>query len=539
MQRHSKRFIAAATLGPVLFMTRVADANTSSWSDKVGFILGDNSTTWCETSLTFTGAKSSFRQVPSDSTLSSTSPFVSNVAAQMVRLECSFFGITQVVTASGWSTDAGGDLSSVSCPTGWTPTLAECRVEGHIDNGAATTLPYVYQGTACGNGIASITKSTLVSELIDSPGSGFTTYEPYPTMNAVSPLGMPNNTSSVSVGGADIGTVFLDAGILNVAFGDTMATCTGSPCSTGTGWRSGTLARTTNLDPTGGLVLQQWEGTTNGLFQRGSGEAGVIAGAGFAVTSGGADTRFIWYFSVNQWQPFVANNAGLATSANGGAWTRGQGPLWPATSNFGPGAIWQDRYNSWIYFFGVRPQFVKTNLPYSGIRVARVRSTINAILDPKQYQYWSGFAWVTDTQGNYAPAIPADEGGMFGSQADLVPASTLPRSEMSVAYDSYAGVWIMMFLNQVDEGIRLYTSSSITGPWGEVWLDTYSLPNASLLPSPPPPPPPGAYGPFTSDHLLLGAGSDVYYMLSEWFPVYNVGEWHFTVNRNTSCSLTP
>jgi len=42
-----------------------------------------------------------------------------------------------------------------------------------------------------------------------------------------------------------------------------------------------------------------------------------------------------------------------------------------------------------------------------------------------------------------------------------------------------------------------------------------------------------------SDHLLLGAGSDVYYMLSEWYPVYNVGEWHFTVNRNTSCSLTP
>jgi hypothetical protein len=540
---------AIAILIATVSATRTSRANTSSWSDKVGFVLGDDSTTWCETALTSSGATSSFRRVPSDSSQPPTSPFVNNVAAQMVRVQCSFFGSTQVVTAAAWSTDAGGDQSSVSCPAFWTPTLAECRVDGHIDNGPVTTLPYVYQGSACGNGIASINKSTLVSELLNSPSAGFTPYQPWPTMNAVNPLGMPNNTASVSVGGADLGSIFLQGGVLNIAFGDTLSGC-GSGCSpaVGRGFRPGTLARTTNLDPSAGIVLQQWE-TTNGaaraIFTAGGGEASVVAGGGFAMSpASGPETRFLWYFSVKQWgPPFLANYSGLAKSESGGAWGRGQGPVWPANSNFGPGAVWQDRYNQWIYFFGVRPQLGTPNdpgtLPYSGVRVARVRSNANAILDPKQYQYWSGSAWIADTQGNYAPAIPRDQGGLFGAEADIVWSQALPRSEISVAYDSYANVWIMMILDMNDAGIRLLASSAITGPWVEVPFDTFALPNPALLPAPPPPHPPGVYAPFTSDHLMLGAGTDVYYLLSEWYPVYNVGEWHFTVNRNTSCSLTP
>ena len=44
------------------------------------------------------------------------------------------------------------------------------------------------------------------------------------------------------------------------------------------------------------------------------------------------------------------------------------------------------------------------------------------------------------------------------------------------------------------------------------------------------------YAPLTTDHLLTNGGEDVYFLLSEYFDVYNVGEWHFRVAREQSSS---
>jgi hypothetical protein len=68
--------------------------------------------------------------------------------------------------------------------------------------------------------------------------------------------------------------------------------------------------------------------------------------------------------------------------------------------------------------------------------------------------------------------------------------------------------------------------STPTGPWTRV-AGAGSLPSSvgftiNGTPS-------GVYGPLTGDHLLANTGNDVYFMLSEWFPVYAVGEWHFNV----------
>ncbi|HEX4476962.1 MAG TPA: DUF4185 domain-containing protein, partial [Polyangiaceae bacterium] len=120
--------------------------------------------------------------------------------------------------------------------------------------------------------------------------------------------------------------------------------------------------------------------------------------------------------------------------------------------------------------------------------------------------------------------------------ADIIPSAVDPRSEMSVAYDAEAGSFIMMFVNMVDGGIRLYQSPAVTGPWSEVLFDTFSLPN-TLDGGSTQSGGQKTYAPFTNDQLLVNGGRDVYYTLSEFTPVYNVGLWHYAITASSPSAM--
>lgn len=576
-------FAGATALAFVIFSPTASFANTSVFAANAGAVHSNDATSWCIPVLTASGATSSFQLAPSDSTQAKTNNYVDTFARQKVRVLCKpSSGSSSIVTSPSWSTDAGGDTNSATCPARTTPTMAQCQIDGQIDGGQATTLPLVYQGSACGTGVSSIsTTSSIQGELLYSNpgtpppnGTSFTPYVSLPGYTAPSPLPHGPDSGDVSpfIGGADVGGMFLSAGTMNYFFGDSFNIDATPPASV---WSHGSLAKTTNLDPTSLIQttsgLQTWEMSTHSpatsLFapqpwtsgQSSATESTTIPGAGFGVTDASGNAwRFLWYFSVVTFGnpgAFTTNWASLAytentTLATNVTWTRGDAnpsapttPVWPAISNFSPGAVWYDRFNRMIYFFGIRPQLLATvwgtnQYPFSGVRLARVPSTPSSIKNPASYQYWTGSAWVSDP-GNYSvatPQTPSGSGGVYGTAADIISSAVDPRSEMSVAYDAEAGSFIMMFVNMVDGGIRLFQSTAVTGPWSEVLFDTFSLPNTldggSSQQS-------GqkTYAPFTNDQLLVNGGKDVYYTLSEFTPVYNVGLWHYAITASSPSAM--
>jgi hypothetical protein len=143
--------------------------------------------------------------------------------------------------------------------------------------------------------------------------------------------------------------------------------------------------------------------------------------------------------------------------------------------------------------------------------------------------------WVRDSNGDYLEGIPQTHGGWFSAAADIIPvsSSTGPRQELSVAYNSYANRFTMMMLNLIGNQIELWQSPSIIGPWTRVsGAADDKLPTGT---------PVGVYAPYMSEAHAKGAGRENYFLLSEWFDVYNVGVWRFLANRATvsNCTLTP
>jgi len=70
------------------------------------------------------------------------------------------------------------------------------------------------------------------------------------------------------------------------------------------------------------------------------------------------------------------------------------------------------------------------------------------LLDRSAYRYWTGQAWSTD-------------------EKDAAPVVRGPAGELSVRYNSYYRLWMMMYLDNATGEILLRTSSSPTGPWGD------------------------------------------------------------------------
>lgn len=254
--------------------------------------------------------------------------------------------------------------------------------------------------------------------------------------------GSPNQTfERWNVGGTDLGFTFFHKGDLYMVFGDTYG-------RERSDWRSNTMAKLADIDsPAGGLQIEHFISDPSGRASELLSsqkvywvEQTVIPTSGISV-----DPRmFLHYMSVRRWVApgqWRINHAGLAYSDDDGrTWTK-SGPMWGERSNFGQVAFVRDETQpEQVYLFGIPAG------RFGQVRLARVPA--DAMLRPREYQYWDGSRW-TGVETDAAMVVPA------------------PVGELSVAWVGYLESWVMMYLDQRHNAIVVRTSEALTGPWSE------------------------------------------------------------------------
>jgi hypothetical protein len=292
------------------------------------------------------------------------------------------------------------------------------------------------------------------------------------------------------VAGTDLGHMFMVGNRIAIAFGDTY----GGPSSPGRffevphqDWRSNVLGWIDPpASPRDGFALADMVTDRPGhaaelldsLKQKGV-EQTVIPTYGIAVGRG----MLLHYMSVRSFTKagrWSLNYSGIAVSNDGGkTWDRPPGATWPGNTRFGqvayvrPGGADDPKAPDPPRAPGV-PRLSTTfsslfpNNPYSttypdpgddttyvyGIPGGRYGDVSLAavpsgqLLDRSAYRYWTGQSWST-------------------YEKDAAPVVRGPAGELSVRYNSYYRLWMMMYLDNATGEILLRTSSSPTGPWGD------------------------------------------------------------------------
>jgi Domain of unknown function (DUF4185) len=539
----------------------------SAWSASVGKIYDNDETAFCEhTSSVSAGifsVNAKFRRRGTDGNVVAANP-VAPLAQLSIKMQC--MNPLGVVVSSPES--AFGNTATLSCPAASAGVYIKCRIRSQ------DSKPFTYgaggegaglRGDPCGNGIASIGPSDSDSyphpykgQVTGQRGSGLFG-DPLSEMTFAnkadhrvfaSPL-----MTHANVYGTDMGFMFYYGGSLWAGYGDTWDV----------GWdgddfpwkRGSVLFSTKDLTPANGLTLDSFESATffGNVYAREvvpschnqllCPEASAIPTAGFGLRDAGVGRRFLWFNSIAWWLPFISNGAGLAWE-DGNEFKRPdtspwpipgkEPPRWTGTSHFGAGAIYQDRFDGYIYFFGVTAY-----APNTPVRLARVKATFASVMDRSVYQYWDGAIW--KTEADTAPKWPSEPGTFLGA-ADIIKPEENVGPEFSVAFDAYANRYIMLIVhdrgNASKARVQLWQSKAITGPWEKVTGGAQQwLPNTSMVGGQYP----GGffwfYGPYTSEQTMVDAGKNVYYQLSEWNGLpgtkpYNTGLWGFRVNRHTS-----
>jgi len=519
---------------------------------RVGVVLDDDSTIWCEARAS--GSKHGeldvhLRRTPSDAEAPIEAPYRFTSGRARGRMKCTARADgsgehTTITTAP--SNDDDDDRAHSACPSDMPyGSELECNIEPHDESvpGASFELrsvsmpasndahgvPYAVGGRC----IDTVTRSQplgqvtgFVPEYLNEAG-GF---------EASLPLENEALMRSAQVGGTDEGSIFLAQGKLWFVFGDTSALDANDPLTValqGPGlWRSNVLAYSEDFDARDGFRFDGFEtvdgsqmaaervlsphDTTPGV----GAETTAIPLAGFGFTSqAGERYRFLWFVSVNTWDPnlvgpaFNANYSSLAyVTDDETMWTRLPSPPSPPDARFGPGAVWFDRYQRQLYFFGITPD-------RGPLKLARVASTFDKIVDPEAYEYWNGEAWVLGDP-SAARALIAES------------PSFAPRSEISIAWNRAAQVWMLMLVNWYSAAsppnqVELWQAPAVTGPWQKVQADA-QLPNGQHVLQ---------YGPMIHEHLLADGGLEVPYLLSQLFPVYNVyhHSYRIAVAEGSAC----
>jgi hypothetical protein len=538
--------INATAMLAAMIATSTAYASTSKMSEKAGVINEINETIWCFPQLLSNGGKNyaqaSLVKIGSDGTRQTN--FVSETIQQRVRIQCfSNSSLTGQYTTytSDWSTASGGSISKTSvCPSSKRyGGFLRCQVR---DN--AGTAPTVYAGTSCGNGVKSISPipaapaGELTGPTLPPDANGYTNYMSIALQKA---LPLYNDTSaSYGVYGTDIAATFYSNGSHYIVFGDTFSNAQAD------GWRSNTLATTYDLDPSDSTGISELEFVTEDSDPKWAIEviesahqtdptcpAGQewtrVPGAAFGYKTSDSVMNVVWYISVNCWdqegshpENNKANYSAFAYQAPDGTFAPWNSPKWDnATSNFYPGAVWLDRVNGYAYLFGV-------SWFYGGVRMARVKIS-DGVDDSTKYDYWSSTGWVRDTDGDGSEAAPS-------ATVAIIPATpgVGMRAEMSVAWNSYANRFILAGLRGLSDGtaqLELWISPAparnaewpsgyLTGQWQRVAYSAAS----------------DWYAPMMSETYLMNGGKDVYFLLSKFTNMYNVGLFKYAINRGTAMS---
>lgn len=300
----------------------------------------------------------------------------------------------------------------------------------------------------------------------------------------------PNQThTSYEVMGTDLGIMWdKGGGEIFVLFGDTFGNgwCGNGGC--GGGWRSNVLARSSDTNLADGLSFSTMiqDSTRHAkelLYSKkvNFDEITVIPTAGVTVGS----RHYIHYMSVNNWGDpgkWYTNYSGIAYSDdNGQNWIKHPSAKWlndsTWTNNFQMAAFVKD--GGFVYMYATQ------NGRFGDVYLARVPQT--GLLNINDYRYWDGNGW-------------------SASQAAAAPVATGIAGELSVAYNSSFGRFLMTYLNEHRQAVVMRDSATLTGPWsGEKVLAS----GTSY---------PGLYNGFI--HPWSTSGSTLYFITSQWTP-YN------------------
>jgi hypothetical protein len=303
----------------------------------------------------------------------------------------------------------------------------------------------------------------------------------------------PNRTGSrFGFLATDLGILWDDgAGGVLAAFGDTYGQGWHGP---GAGLRTedhrrNIVARSTATDLNGGLpldwVAEDRPGHAGEVLPRDPTrrrESTVIPTAGIAAEG----IQYLHYMSVRRWGApggWRTNYGGLASSADGGrTWTKESSARWRNTllgrQPFQMGAFARDA--SWVYLFGTR------NGRFSPIHLARVEPA--GVGDPRRYRFRTRDGW----SRSWRRARPVASG---------------PAGELSVAFHTGLGCWLMIHLSDRAGVILLRAAHRPEGPWSE------GVPLVSGRDYP------ALYGGYLHPGALRG--EHIYFTMSQWRP-YNV-----------------
>jgi|GEM_PF-6332692 len=522
-----RRTVAAFIGVSALFHPPRVEAAPSLFYAHAGVVQDDDSTIWCRTLVSSENrarVEASLVRVPSDIAEPLTERASLQSGSLRARVSC-----TQLADGSGareeLTSDAAPALVTLQCPDHLPfAQPATCQIDAqsgsYVYLPAETSTDHVPRAQA-GASIKGITRAEPCSQVTGheakyAPPPGYPTVELLPTNQDL--------MRGAAVAGTDEGAPFLAGGKLHFVFGDTTDLVTNSqfemglqPVST---QRSNVLAATSDFDPSDGLRFDTFEtrpGSSRAIevvpSRHDQTEVTAIPLAGVGLTTPQREQyRILWYVSIQQWEnallqtPTTASYSGFAYSRNGSPdWTRLPAPSPQSAADFGPGAIWFDRLHRYLYLFGIRPA--------SGpVRLARVPASFDALVDPAAREYWNGTSWIR---------------GDAGAAHDILPVTPqfTARSEISVAFNAAAGVWTMMLLNASTNlalrnpgQLELWQAPAVTGPWTKVDADA-QLPRGSGDAA--------SYGPMMSEHLMRDGGREVYFLSSQWWPVYNVHLWSF------------
>ncbi len=308
-----------------------------------------------------------------------------------------------------------------------------------------------------------------------------------------------------AVKGTDLGIMWTDErGQILAAFGDTFGAGWAGPGSEvsdpgASDWRSNTLARSSDHDPSDGMPFTDFVTDRPGhakellpSLKRDGVENTKIPTGG--VNVGGRN--YLAYMSVRhfgaagQW---ITNYGGIAYSDDGGqSWVDVPSAGRPNTPDFDDKfqMISFARRDGFIYAFGT------PNGRFGEAHVARVPE--QQLLDLSAYEYWTGTAW------------------QRGTSAIAAPIMTGPVGELSVRYDQTLRSWEMMYFDQPDGAIVVRLARQPTGPWG----NPVSVATAQQYPT--------LYGGFLNPD---SHGPDIYFTMTQ-YDRYNVSLMHATLPTN-------
>jgi hypothetical protein len=260
--------------------------------------------------------------------------------------------------------------------------------------------------------------------------------------------------SRYRVKGTDLGIMWTDErGEILAAFGDTFgpgwAGISSGFANPGTiDWRSNTLARSTDRNPSNGMSFNDYVTDRPGhakellpSLKKDGVEMTKIPTGGINVDG----RNYLAYMSIRSFThpgEWLTNHSGIAYSDDGGQnWKDAPSARRPNTAGF------DDQFQ--MIAFAQRDGFVYAygtpNGRFGDAHVARVPH--QQLLNQSAYEYWTGKGW---QRGSSAIATPIVGG---------------PVGELSVRYDQTLKSWEMMYLDESRKEIVVRLAPQPAGPW--------------------------------------------------------------------------